>query len=100
MSAGTIHYFVLRSGRSRMLAFVALASLVLIAPIAIPADQRLLRMILAVNAVGVTMKMHDLGERKTQLPEQREFFRYLFNPTSFVLRKLGAEPSPPMSTNV
>ncbi|HEY8077992.1 MAG TPA: MBOAT family O-acyltransferase [Labilithrix sp.] len=94
------YHAVLRSGRARTPAYVALGALLLLLPLLVPSDVRWLRFVMAVHCLAVVLKLHDAGDPRTRLPDARTFVRWFLNPTSFVWRKLDAEPTPSARANV
>jgi hypothetical protein len=105
LGAAWAHWAVLRAtsaagrGAPRGLSLVFLGAVVLAAPLVVPGDERVLRFFFAVQNFSIIAKMHDLGEPRSKLPDAQRFAVFLFNPTSFVYRKLDAEPSPSARSN-
>jgi hypothetical protein len=81
--------------RARALAFVALAPLVLLTPLLLPADRRLLRYLAAVLATVLAVKLYDLQAHGAPGPTLRAYLTLLANPFGLILRKLDVKRRPP-----
>src|SRR5689334_7521052 len=81
---------LLRLGRwPRACTFIALGIPILVTPLLVPAEARLLRFFAAVNAVVLLAKLYDVLIAGREKPGLRAFLAFLINPASVVLRKLG-----------
>ncbi len=80
--------------RARAVAFVALSPLVLLAPLVVPADRRLLRFLATVQATMLAVKLYDLQAHGARA-SLRAYLALLANPFGHVLRKLDVKRRPP-----
>lgn len=97
-AAATCFYPTLRFGwRPRLVALVVLIGIVLSSPLVIAAHARPLRLLAAVIAVTVAVKLWDLhrGQMDGTRPGFGQFLLYLPNPFNVVWRKVSIEPRPP-----
>ncbi len=87
--------------RGRWVALGASALTILILPLLVPADHALTRFLLAVLGVIVVGKLYDVTFASGRRPRQytRQTFAFLFNPFSFVQRRLAMEPVPGVREN-
>ena len=81
--------------RARAAAFVALAPLVLLTPLFVPADRRLLRYLAPVLATVLAVKLYDLQTHGAPRTTLRAYLTLLANPFGLILRKLDVKRRPP-----
>jgi hypothetical protein len=81
--------------RARAVAFVALATPVLLTPLLVPADRRLLRYLAAVLATVLAVKLYDLQAHGAPRTTLRAYLTLLANPFGLILRKLDVKRRPP-----
>ena len=89
------------SSRSRWMALGASALTILILPLLVSADHSSMRFLLAIIGVIVVGKLYDLTRASGRSPRQftRQTLTFLFNPFSFVQRRLAVEPVPSVREN-
>jgi hypothetical protein len=95
-----VHYTFLRVSRPLApLALGVVAIPVLLLPRLVPSAFPFLQFVCACEAALLVAKLHDLQQPQTRLPNLRELVIWFLNPTSLVLRRLHAEPSPSATVN-
>jgi len=81
--------------RARAVAFVALAPLVLLSPLLLPAERRLGRFLASAFATTLAVKLYDLQARGASGTTLRAYLALLANPCCHVLHKLEFLRCPP-----
>ncbi len=88
--------------RARAGILLGLSIPILLTPLVIPPGARFVRWVSAIFAVLLVVKLLDLhiDAGRGRRPSARTFAAFLFNPASFVLRRLPDEPRPSTAKNL